>query len=314
MDKGADRIIYPPSKYPFFVKVYAAYPDGRKIWSLCGGAIINSNTVVTATYCMWKSSEMRFERTYLLLVTSGDYSYALNDTKHSRQIHYVKNIHYETKFRGYLQDGVNVAFIILNAAIEFDDYRKPIDLCTEGKVKDITKYNHQYTFVGVGDTDENEQHSTTLKAMILTEVDCKLTDMTWLKWLVHYRGPKENLMCFDASKQCSYKGDRGSPVTLHSTSSDQSCLAGISIHHNLKCFQPEGKFVSGKIQYYQGKTFNGKIEEDADDQNYPIEIKGNRLVKKKVPPPKQKDELSVERPMFKPEMLPKLPTVQRRSI
>ncbi|KAJ7317884.1 hypothetical protein JRQ81_004046, partial [Phrynocephalus forsythii] len=225
-----------PGAWPWQVSLQV-YRFGVGYHHVCGGSLINNNTVLTAAHCIKKWKNPNFWR-----VVTGLHHLFKYQTHTLKYLVQAIMIHSNFKMDSYEND---IAVIKLQKSVKFNDYIQPI--CLPDSSFLITKDTSCY-ITGWGSITEKGQATYMLQEAevdiiplyICNRVDWYAGEISW------------NMMCAGSvgGDIDSCQGDSGGPLTCYFPNKMKYYLLGIT-SYGVGCGRPRLPGIYVRIQHYK---------------------------------------------------------------
>uniref|UniRef100_A0A3B4U9C9 Acrosin n=1 Tax=Seriola dumerili TaxID=41447 RepID=A0A3B4U9C9_SERDU len=205
-------------------------PEGAWPWQVsiqiqsrhhCGGTILNSLWVLTATHCFYKYlAHFRVVAGLNVLSAPGDHA----------QIHSISRVEMHKDYDDITSDN-DVTLVLLSSPFNFTDHVQPI--CTPHNVTHEFTLNFSHCFIsGWGSTYyKGCQLADTDTAVGLQEAEVELIDRTTCNLITWYNGHvTENMICagLESGAADSCQGDSGGPLQCYSEDEERFYVVGVT--------------------------------------------------------------------------------------
>ncbi|XP_033753108.1 chymotrypsin-like protease CTRL-1 [Pecten maximus] len=206
-------------------------PDRLRGRFMCGGTLLNEDTVLTAAHCIFKPRAQRFR------VLAGDYNRQEAEPHRNEQKIKVKKIriHRDYNRTTLIND---VAILKLLTPVQFGTYIQPIELAK--KSMDISQSKCYITGWGMRDKDDKTSSATILQqtaVSVITNEECQKG----------IRGRiTDDMICTEDPDRATCYGDSGGPLQCE-IKPGRWVQVGITSWGNLDCL--DGPSVYSRISY-----------------------------------------------------------------
>ena len=208
---------------------------------VCGGSVINENTVVTAAHCVKGKAHWHYR------VVAGAHTIADNMNK-TWQIRHVKEF---VVHEGYDHDESynDIALLKMDKPFDFNDFVQPIALPANGSDPEAGR---PCLSTGWGKTDNkviNPNFPAELQVVDLPIVGRDQCS-TWYKTIYDVF---EGEVCagFEAGGKSPCNGDSGGPLFCSATDSNTTTLVGIVSHGHNPCGTAKLPGIFTNVGYYR---------------------------------------------------------------
>ncbi|XP_072223932.1 transmembrane protease serine 11D [Leuresthes tenuis] len=213
-------------------------PEGAWPWQVsiqilsrhhCGGTILNSLWVLTATHCFYKYQWI--SKNYFRVVAG---SRQLSTPEAHAQFRSISKIKMHEDYDEATSDN-DVTLVLLSSPLYFTDHIQPI--CTPHNVSDEFMFNFSHCFIsGWGSTYYKGQLMDRLQ-----EAEVELIDTTRCNQFTWYDGfITENMLCagLESGAADACQGDSGGPLQCYSENDESFYVVGVTSFGE-KCGLPQ---------------------------------------------------------------------------
>ncbi|KAM9350957.1 transmembrane protease serine 11D [Symphorus nematophorus] len=226
-------------------------PEGAWPWQVsiqiksrhhCGGTIINSRCVLTATHCFLKY--LRISRSHFRVVAG---LHVLSAPGDQAQIRSISEVKMHEDYDDVTSDK-DVTLVLLSSPLNFTDHVQPV--CTPHNVTHEFILNFSHCFItGWGSTYHKGRMMNRLQ-----EVEVELIDRRTCNLISWYDGLiTENMICagLESGAADSCQGDSGGPLQCYSEDEDRFYVVGVTSFGD-ECGLPHRPGVYARTSRFAG--------------------------------------------------------------